>query len=114
MTSLRGDALNKAIQLELDLIKAEGNVEEITPALVHRRLVAKGIISGQVSTLSPKERSEMIIKANKEYQIGLGFNKKELGILSSRNSKDAYIQRIGRQNREIEELKNIYLQTLIL
>ncbi len=60
MGDLRGSALDEAVTVELELIKAEGNVEEITPILVHKRLVAKGLITGQVSTLTP--RKEMIEK----------------------------------------------------
>ena len=104
MGILKGAALDKAIGVELELIKAEGNVEEITPTLVHKRLVAKGIITGQVSTLSP--RKDIIEKANAEYLSGLGFTKREMDLFKSRNNKFAFKENIQRLQDEKQELAN--------
>ncbi|MGF1718019.1 hypothetical protein L4D08_24460 [Photobacterium chitinilyticum] len=102
MGDLRGSALDEAIAVELELIKAEGNVEEITPILVHKRLVAKGLITGQVSTLTP--RKEMIEEANAEYLSGLGFTKREMEHFKSRNNKLAFKESIKRLQDEKKEL----------
>ncbi|OAJ94456.1 hypothetical protein [Vibrio bivalvicida] len=103
---LRGRQLDEAIQLEVELIRAEGTVNEITAVLIHRRLKSKGIIDGQVSTLSTKRRKDIIAQANAEYLRGLGMSNSEEKIFLSRNSKAAYLARIKRQNKEIQRLKD--------
>ncbi|CAG20218.1 hypothetical protein PBPRA1813 [Photobacterium profundum SS9] len=104
MGDLRGSALDEAVAVELELIKAEGNVEEITPILVHKRLVAKGLITGQVSTLTP--RKGMIEKVNAEYLSGLGFTKRDMDLFKSRNNKLAFRANIERLREEKQELAN--------
>ena len=104
MGGLRGTALDDAIAVELELIRAEGNVEEITPTLVHKRLVAKGLLTGQVSTLTP--RKEMIEKANAEYLSELGFIPRELKMFKSRNNKLAFKANIERHQDEKQMLSD--------
>ncbi|WP_198591704.1 hypothetical protein [Vibrio sp. 10N.286.49.B3] len=60
MTTLKGQALDEAIENELILITNEGLVNVITPAFVHKRLKSKQIIQGQVSTLSTPSRKALM------------------------------------------------------
>ncbi|WP_305812318.1 hypothetical protein [Photobacterium leiognathi] len=105
MTTLKGQALDEAIEKELILITNEGRVQEITPTLVHTRLKSKGIIQGQVSTLSTPSRKALIQKYNLQLLNGLGLTPLEEGLILSRNSKVAFMQRIQKLQTENDELK---------
>ncbi|OEE53615.1 MULTISPECIES: hypothetical protein [Vibrio] len=119
MTTLKGQALNQAIENELILITNEGLVQEITPTLVHTRLKSKGIIQGQVSTLSTPPRKALIHKYNLQLLNGLGLTPVEEGLILSRNSKAAFMQRIQKLQAENDELndqlqKNTYTMLTII
>ncbi|CEO40759.1 hypothetical protein [Photobacterium kishitanii] len=119
MTALKGQALDEAIEKELILITNEGMVQEITPTLVHCRLKSKGIIQGQVSTLSTPTRKALIHKYNLQLLNGLGLTPAEEGLILSRNSKVAFMQRIKKLQAEKDELevqlqKNTYTMLTII
>ncbi|MEZ9464969.1 hypothetical protein AB4178_25145 [Vibrio splendidus] len=105
MTTLKGKNLDEAIEKELILITNEGLVQEITPTLVHNRLKSKRIIQGQVSTLSTPTRKALIQKYNLQLLNGLGLTRVEEGLILSRNSKVAFMQRIRKLQAENDELK---------
>ncbi|PMG54148.1 hypothetical protein BCT40_10380 [Vibrio lentus] len=106
MTTLKGQALDEAIEKELILITNEGLVQEITPTLVHNRLKSKGVVQGQVSTLSTPSRKALINKYNLQLLNGLGLTPVEEGLILSRNSKVAFMQRIQKLQAENDELKD--------
>lgn len=106
MTTLKGQALDEAIEKELILITNEGLVQEITPTLVHNRLKSKGIVQGQVSTLSTLPRKALINKYNLQLLNGLGLSPVEEGLIHSRNSKVAFMNRIQKLQVENDELKD--------
>lgn len=119
MTVLKGAALDQAIEQELILITNEGNVQEITPTLVHNRLKSKGIIQGQVSTLSTAPRKALINKYNLQLLNGLGLSPEEEGLIHSRNSKEAFMRRIRKLQAEKDKLeeqlqKNTYTMLTII
>ncbi|WP_135384357.1 hypothetical protein [Vibrio tasmaniensis] len=105
MITLKGRALDEAIEKELILITNEGLVQEITPTLVHNRLKSKGVVQGQVSTLSTPSRKALINKYNLQLLNGLGLTPVEEGLILSRNSKVAFMQRIQKLQAENDELK---------
>lgn len=106
MTTLKGQALDEAIERELILITNEGLVQEITPTLVHNRLKSKGVVKGQVSTLSTPSRKALINKYNLQLLNGLGLTPVEEGLILSRNTKVAFMQRIQKLQLENDELKD--------
>lgn len=119
MTTLKGQALDEAIENELILITNEGRVNQITPIFVHKRLKSKKIIKGQVSTLSTPTRKALINKYNLQLLNGLGLNPVEEGLILSRNSKLAFIQRIKKLQSENYDLneqlqKNTYIILTII
>lgn len=119
MTTLKGQALDEAIENELILITNEGMVKEITPIFVHKRLKSKQIIQGQVSTLSTPSRKALINKYNLQLLNGLGLTPVEEGLILSRNSKVAFIQRIKKLQSENDDLneqlqKNTYIMLTII
>lgn len=104
--ALQGEKLTQAIEHELMLMLASGYEEApITPAALHKRLVAKAIIKGKLSSLS--SRRPLIDRyANLQMERS--------GIKSARNKNSAkqgrtragYKQRYEESQLEIRALKS--------
>lgn len=103
---LQGEKLTQAIERELMLMLASGYDEApITPAALHKRLIAKTIIKGKLSSLS--SRRPLIDRyANLQME--------RAGLKSSRDKKNArqgrtragYKQRYEESQVEIQALKS--------
>lgn len=104
---LRGKELNTAIENELKLMLDEGIEQSpISNKALHDRLLSKGLIKGQLSTLSTPERKELIQKYIKEQLLPLDLNTKEQQQYVNNRTREALIQKNLEQKNEISELKS--------
>jgi len=106
MMTLKGNALNEAIEAECILVINEGNVTEISKTLIHKRLKSKGIINGQVSTLSTTERTEIINRNNQLYLKSLGLKDEDVALFNGKNTVASYKEmnkRLRDQNQDMQE-----------
>lgn len=104
---LRGKELDAAIENELKLMLDEGiDQSRISNKALHDRLLAKGLIKGQLSTLSTPKRKELIQKYIKEQLLPLDLNTKEQQQYVNNRTRDTLIQKNLELQNEIAELKS--------
>ena len=103
----RGKSLDLEIEKELQLMLAEGfDKSPISPAAVFKRLKARNVINGSLSTLSAKQRKSLI-HIYKEKQLensGLSSNVKKQ--VSANRTLQSYKLRLNDKNIEINQMKN--------
>lgn len=104
--SLQGEKLTQAIERELMLMLASGYEEAlITPAALHKRLVAKTIIKGKLSSLS--SRRPLIDRyANLQMERAGLKSSREKNKEKRGRTRAGYKQRYEDRQAEIKALKS--------
>lgn len=104
---LRGNSLDEAIEQELQMMLIEGFEQSpISHKALHERLVAKGYVSGGLSTLSTKERKKLIKLYISEQISPLNLNLKEKQLYVNKRTRQALTKSNKSLRIEIEELES--------
>ncbi|APU48741.1 hypothetical protein NYW84_08770 [Acinetobacter junii] len=104
---LRGKQLDEVIEQELQMMLIEGfEKSPISHKLLHKRLTAKGYISGGLSTLSSSDRKKLISLYLSEQISPLNLKIKEKQLFVNKKTRLALTNTNKNLRTQIEELES--------
>lgn len=103
---LRGRKLDEVIEHELQMMLIDGYEKSpITHKALHTRLVAKGYMSGGLSTLSFPERKVLISKYISQQISILNIKEKDQQLYVNKKTREALVNNNKGLRSEIEDLE---------